>query len=186
MQLADLFDPATQTQLQRWVDQALDFLDRLQWPTLEDFHVWGELHPDAVLLGGLFLGLVCLVLGMGWWVSRIPVASQSVAEHKDEEAQVGELKVSKLPDLELRLGISRADLAEVGLPLMTPQPVPKSGPISPRMTSLEELSNDHLMIIARYCIWKGDSDGALDAVTPIMFRGDAQQQRAALALLEGR
>ena len=176
MQLADLFDPATQTQLQRWVDQALDFFDRLQWPTLEDFQVWSELHPDAVLLGGLFLGLVCLVFGMGWWVSRIPVASQPVAEPK----------VSKLPDLELRLGISRADLAEVGLPLMTPQPVPKSGPISPRMTSLEELSNDHLMIIARYCIWKGDSDGALDAVTPIMFRGDAQQQRAALALLEGR
>ncbi len=181
MQLADLFDHATQAQLQRWADQALDFLDQLQWPTLEDFQVWSELHPDAVLLGGLFLGLVCLVLGVGWWVSRIPVVPQTFEELKDEE-----IRVSKLTDLELRLGISREDLAEVGLPLMTPQPLPKSGPISPRMTSLEELSNEHLMVIARYCIWKGDSDGALDAVTPIMFRGDAQQQRAALALLEGR
>ncbi|NDU92446.1 MAG: hypothetical protein G3I10_07535, partial [Ferrovum sp.] len=115
------------------------------------------------------------------WVSRIPVAPQTLNESKAEVS-----KVSELPDLEVRLGISRADLAEVGLPLLTPQRVPMSGPISPRMTSLEELSNEQLMVIARYCIWKGDSEGALDAITPIMFRGDAQQRRLALALMEGR
>ncbi len=171
MQPAD----SPETAAQSWLDQALQFLSQLQWPTLEDAQIWSEIHPDAVLLGGIFLGLICLVFGVGWWVGRIPVAPQSI----------GEPKVAELPDLELRLGISREDLAEVGLPLLTSPRVPESVPISLIMTSLEELSTEHLMVVARYCVWKGDGEGARDAIAPIMARGDAQQRHAALALLEG-
>ena len=162
-------------QSEGWLDQALQFLSQLQWPTLEDAQVWSEIHPDAVLLGGIFLGLICLILVVGWWVGRKPVASQIL-----EEPQV-----AALPDLELRLGISREDLAEVGLPLQTPPRLAESAPISLIMTSLEELSTEHLMVVARYCVWKGDAEGARDAIAPIMVRGDLQQRHAALALLEG-
>ncbi len=174
MQLPALFDLTAQSQFQSWLDQALQFLYQLEWPRLEDVRAWSELHPDAVILGGIFLGLVCLVGGMGWWVSRIPVAAQSTEESR----------VTALPDLELRLGISREDFAEVGLPLLTPQRLPESASISLIMTSLEELSTEHLMVIARYCVWKGDAKGARDALAPIMARGNAQQRHAALALLE--
>ena len=176
MQPADSLDTAAQSQPEGWLDQALQFLSQLQWPSLEDAQIWSEMHPDAILLGGIFLGLICLVFGVGWWVSRFPMAPHAFEEPR----------VTDLPDLELRLGISREDFAEVGLPLLTPPRASGPSPISPRMDFLEELSDEHLMVIARYCIWKGDSAGALDAVAPIMFRGDAQQQRAALALLEGR
>jgi hypothetical protein len=177
VQSADSLDTATQFQPEGWLDQALQYLSQLQWPTLEDAQVWSEIHPDAVLLGGVFLGLICLIFGVGWWVGRMPVAEPTPT--------LEEPQATMLPDLELRLGISREDFAEVGLPLLTPPRLSESVPISLIMTSLEELSTEHLMVVARYCVWKGDAEGARDAIAPIMARGDTQQRHAALALLEG-
>ena len=164
-----------QAQSEGWLDQALQFLSQLQWPTLEDAQVWSEIHPDAVLLGGVFLGLISLIFAVGWWVGRKPLPAQILDEPQ----------VTALPDLELHLGISREDFAEVGLPLQTPPRLGESASISLIMTSLEELSTEHLMVVARYCVWKGDAEGARDAIAPIMARGDLQQKHAALALLEG-
>ncbi len=194
MQLADFLDPALQSQLQSTWDDALQFLSSLEWPTLEDAQIWSELHPDAVLLGGLFLGLICLVGGVGWWVSRMPVAPQPDLAapqpgpefQSDEQLQPDEEpRPSGLPDFEMRLGISREDLAEVGLPMLTPEPPASTPAPAQRMTSLEELSIEHLMVVARYCVWKGDTEGAQEAVAPIMARGDALQRYTALVLLEG-
>ncbi len=161
------------------MDQIIQFLYQLQWPEWEDFRIWAEIHPDAVILIGVLLGLICFVLGVGWWVGRkrAPLAAQPFIEPK----------VSELPDFEKQIGVSREDLAEVGLPLLIPETgvADHSVRVLP-MASLEELSIEHLMVVARYCAWKGDAEGARDAVALVVTRGDEQQRRAALAVLEGR
>ncbi|MDE2259763.1 MAG: hypothetical protein KGK17_05495 [Betaproteobacteria bacterium] len=170
---------ALQSQSRSWLDQVLQFLYQLQWPEWEDFRNWVEIHPDAVILAGVLLGLICLVLGLGWWVGRrrAPLAIQPFVEPK----------VSVLPDFEKQLGVSREDLAEVGLPLLTPEREEADLPVRAlRMTSLEALSTEHLMVVARYCVWKGDAESAREVIALVMTRGDAQQRHAALALLEGR
>ncbi len=171
--------------LAHWLDDLTDFVSRLEWPTLEDFHNWYLLYPDFALLGEIALGLLVLVFGLGWLVGRMPVAAPS-AETPAAEAS-GEDEPARMPeglDFERRLGISREDLAEVGLPLVTPEPVFGLPETLVPMNSLMELSSEHLIVIARYCLWRGDSEGARDAIAPIMIRDDAQLRRVALSLLE--
>lgn len=163
-----------------WLDKLVDYLSNLEWPTLEDFHNWYLLYPDFALLGEIALGLLVLVFGLGWLVGRLPAGQNAgVVSAEDEPAAMPEGL-----DFERRLGISREDLAEVGLPLVTPEAEPiLLAPMSP-MTSLMELSSEHLIVIARYCLWRGDSEGARDAIAPIMIRDDVRMRRVALSLLE--
>ena len=158
---------------QPWLDDLLAYLSRLEWPQLEDFRNWYLLYPDFVLLGEIALGLLVLVFGLGWLVGRKPKSPVAEDPSPSEEAEAAF-------DFEARLGISRDDLAEVGLPLVTQAPRLLAVP----MTSLVELSSEHLMVIARYCVWRGDSAGARDAIAPIMIRDDIELRRAALSLLD--
>lgn len=132
---------------------------------------WGATHPDFVLLLVIFVGLLVLVFGLGWFVSKMPVA-------RPAQPPVGDA------DFAVRLGISREDLAEVGLPLMsgsTPQEAFSSE--TPR-EFLENWALDDLMVVIRYCVLKGDKVGVREAIAPVLTRGDAAQRKAALALLD--
>ncbi|MDE2341805.1 MAG: hypothetical protein KGL63_00190 [Betaproteobacteria bacterium] len=163
-----------------WLDHLVDYLSRLEWPTLEDFHNWYLLYPDFALLGEIALGLLVLVFGLGWLVGRLPAGQNTVLSPAEDEPAA----MPEGLDFERRLGISRADLAEVGLPLVTPETEPVLfTPVGPMM-SLMELSSEHLIVIARYCLWRGDSEGARDAIAPILIRDDVPMRRAALSLLE--
>ena len=163
-----------------WLDNLLDYLSRLEWPTLEDVHNWYLLYPDFALLGEIALGLLVLVFGLGWLVGRLPAGQNAGIAAADDESAM----VPPGLDFERRLGISREDLAEVGLPLITPEAEPVLLPPASPMTSLMELSSEHLIVIARYCLWRGDSEGARDAIAPILIRDDVRMRRAALSLLD--
>lgn len=164
--------------LTRWLDDLTVFLSGLEWPTLEDFHNWYLLYPDFALLGAIAAGLLVLVFGVGWLVGRIPVAADPEPEEQLSQDSLMEI------DFEWRLGISREELAEVGLPLITPEPAAATRVSVAPLTSLAELSSEHLLVVARYCLWRGDNEGARDAIAPIMIRDDVRLRRVALSLLE--
>jgi hypothetical protein len=175
--VADIADQAGS-----WIDNALQAL--LQWTPLDNAQAWAQAYPDETLVGGSMFGLLLAVMIVAVRVGR--------HDHKKLHELVEPVF---MPDrsFEERLGLSRDELAEVGLPLMTPAPAPAITPsssvenVEPAMPdSLSGLSVEHLMVVARYCLWKGNPEGAREAIAPIMQKGSADERKAALALLEGR
>ncbi len=108
---------------------------------------------------------------------------------EDEELlpEVGpQTESPRVADFQLKLDVSAQDLAEVGLPLQIEAPVVDQAlPVPPRIAALTDLTSEHLLLVARYCLWRGDSAGAREAIAPILSREDSQQRRSALALLDG-
>ncbi len=96
-------------------------------------------------------------------------------------------ELSRFADFQLKLDVSAQDLAEVGLPLQSEALVAESAlPVVPPIVSLSDLNAEQLLLVARYCQWRGDLEGVREAIAPILERDDARLRRQALALLEGR
>ncbi len=135
--------------------------------------------------------------------SSIPVTPASLAKDPESEHlsdtsrfmdEEGPLQDSEAPDersrfadFQLKLDVSAQDLAEVGLPLQSEALVAESAlPVVPPIVSLSDLNAEQLLLVARYCQWRGDLDGVREAIAPILERDDVRLRRQALALLEGR
>jgi len=153
-------------QLNDWMNVLLAGLLEVSW--INEVNDALLAHSTETALVGVLVG-VGLFLWMIWRMARAPFNSDALHNAAFEK----------------KLGVSREDLAEVGLPIL----VPKQEPVlsaTPVPGSLQDLTDDELIVVARYCMWKGDAEGAREAIAPIMNRGDALTRRAALALLEGR
>ncbi len=155
--------PVSTADSESWVDQFFGGISAIQQ--------WGATHPDFVLLLVILVGLLVLVFGLGWFVSKMPVAASAQPSSGDT-------------DFAARLGVSREDLAEVGLPLMTGSASQETTSSDPPRESLEDWALDDLMVVIRYCVLKGDKVGVREAIAPVLTRGDAAQRKAALALLD--
>jgi hypothetical protein len=157
--------------LNGWMATLFSNLLEVSW--INDANDWALAHSAETLVIGVLLVVVWVFLLVVWRVGRKPNTLQA-AELSQRNAA-----------FEKRIGVSREDLAEVGLPILAPkqEPVLSAAPVP---GSLKDLTNDELIVVARYCMWKGDTEGAREAIAPIMNHGDAVSRRAALALLEGR
>lgn len=151
--------------LSAWMNVLLVSLLDVSW--INEANNWALAHSTETLVVGVVVA-VWVFLSVIWLLARVPT-------HSD---------VLHNAAFEKKLGVSREDLAEVGLPIL----VPKQEPVlsaTPVPGSLQDLTDDELIVVARYCMWKGDAEGAREAIMPIMNHGDAVTRRAALALLEG-
>ncbi len=151
------------TDNESWTDQFFGGISAIQQ--------WGVTHPDFVLLLIIFVGLLVLVFGLGWFVSKMPVAAPVQTSNGDT-------------DFATRLGVSREDLAEVGLPLITGSALQETASSGSPRELLEDWALDDLMVVIRYCVLKGDKVGVREAIAPVLTKGDAAQRKAALVLLD--
>jgi hypothetical protein len=149
---------------------------------------WGYYHPSELIVGG-FIGLLFTIgIIVTWRIAKLRPAAPPNLWNDDTL-------------FEKTLGVSREELAEIGLPL-TGKVIALEEDITIRSTqhtmdentenekqfsvpqSITELTLQECLLIAQFCSWRADSLGVREAIKRVMAEGDDQQKKMALTILE--
>ncbi|KXW55777.1 hypothetical protein LHV13_04965 [Ferrovum sp. PN-J185] len=149
---------------------------------------WGYYHPSELIVGGFIGFLFTMGIIVVWRIGKLRPAAPPNLWNDDSL-------------FEKTLGLTREELAEVGLPLagklialeedviiaptydaINESQTNKKQPSLPQ--SITGLTLQECLLIAQFCSWRDDSLGVRMAIKRVMTEGDDQQKKMALTILE--